>query len=336
MERDAPPSALGILRDRYLPEGRDVPRRTRLRAWAIYVVLTLLTVVGGFVATFAYDVWSTEARLREERAAQVEVDQESAPFTSSITYDTSTADTFSIVLDRPLTAEEGETLQTVPATEVWDFLRPLGGRLIRDFGGLQTGPPGGWSWEEPGATGEFGAAVFNMNLLSTRTSQLSIVDMTPVNISCAEPTAVTVVDYPPAGQASYPGVVVDLNDNDPTLYIADEGPDQGQPYFSRRRIDLGGGLEPGGLRVEALVQGRSCEWEIEARYVDAQQNTDEVLLRDGDRPFFAEAPPERPEQYWLAAYAYGEAEGRTFVPCHETPEVFSCALGLGTEEVPEF
>ncbi|TDQ54339.1 hypothetical protein [Actinorugispora endophytica] len=328
--RDRPgpdgPSVRDVLRERYFPEARGASGRTRLRAWAVSVALALLVGGGGFAGTYTYDLWSTEARVREERAAEAGMDQERAPFTSSVTYDTSLSDDFRIVLDRPLTPEEGEALEATPAAEVWDLLRPLGGRLIRGFGGMSASPPGGWSWEQPeGATGEAGATVFTMTLLSTRSTQLSIVDMTPVNISCAEPTATTVVEYPPAGQASYPGVVVDLNHRDPALYISDEGPDQGQPYFSRRRIDLGGGLEPGGLRVEALVRGRSCEWEIRARYVDALQNTDEVVLRDGDRPFFSEAPPERPEQHWLAGYAFGDSGGRTFVPCHETPDEPPCA-----------
>ncbi|QVJ00097.1 hypothetical protein KGD82_14365 [Nocardiopsis eucommiae] len=71
--------------------------------------------------------------------------------------------------------------------------------------------------------------MFTLNLMSARASQLSIVDMNPVNVSCADPTAVTVVHQPPSGAASYPGVVVDLNHHDPMLYISDEGPDQGSP-----------------------------------------------------------------------------------------------------------
>ncbi|ORT53985.1 hypothetical protein BKD26_36950 [Streptomyces sp. CB03238] len=155
--------------------------------------------------------------------------------------------------------------------------------------------------------------------------------MAPVNISCTEPTARTVVTISGQGQALYPGVVVDLVSDDAMLYIADEGPDRGQPYFTRRRIDLGGGLEPGGLRVEALVSDQSCKWEIRARYRDAQQNAGEVTLRDGDKPFFAEAVPDDPEQYWQSndhtVVARGSAP--TFLPCHEMPDEPICAFGAG-------
>ncbi|WP_431869611.1 hypothetical protein [Nocardiopsis eucommiae] len=323
------PSVSGVLRERYFPEGRGAPWHVRARAWAVYVVLTLLAGLAGFAGTYVYDLWSTEARLREQREAERALDGEGEPFTSDVTYDTTSFDSFSVVLDRPLTAEEGRTLQATPASEVWEFLRPLGGRMIPLPAGPGSAPTReGWT----GGTGGHGTAVFTLNLMSARASQLSIVDMNPVNVSCADPTAVTVVHQPPSGAASYPGVVVDLNHHDPMLYISDEGPDQGEPFFNRRRIDLGGGLEPGGLRVEAQVTGRSCEWEIEARYLDARQNTGEVILRDDDRPFVVDVPPRRPAQYWLAGYAFPDAGGRTFVPCHETPEEFSCAPGLGIGE----
>jgi len=284
--------------------------------------------VGGYAATFAYDLWSTDARIREEREAEARIDLERDPFSGSITYDTSLPEDFKIVLDRPLTAQEAAVLEATPTEEVWNYLEPLGGRLIRRFSGPIAEPPIGWSWEDGPEWPE--ATVFTMTLLSARTSQLSIVDMDPVNVSCAEPTGVTVVDYPPAGQAAYPGVVVDLQHDDPTLFISDEGPDQGEPYFSRRRIDVGGGLEPGGLRVEAAVLDQSCEWEIEARYRDAQQNAGQIILDDGGRPFLAEASPARPDQYWLASYAVGDlTEERTFVPCHEMPDTYACAFSLG-------
>lgn len=301
-----------------------------MRVWVICGVVALLVVLGGLGVNYAYDLLSTEALLREQRDAERAIDQDNAPFTNSVTYDTTSFESFTIVLDRPLTVEEGEVLQTTPPAEVWDFLRPLGGRLIPSTGEWAPTPTTGGTWED--GTGGMGTAVFTMNLLSARTSQLSIVDMTPVNISCENPTAVTVIDYPPAGIAPYPGVIVDLNHNDPLLYITDEGPDQGDPFFNRRRIDLGDGLEPGGLRVEAQVVGQSCEWEIQARYLDARQNTGEVVLRDEDRPFYVEVPPGRPDQYWLAGYAFPDAGERTFVPCHETPEHFSCSFGLGLED----
>ncbi len=315
------PSVFSVVQERYFPEGRGASRSVRIRAWAIYVVLTLLAVLGGFAGTYAYDLWSTESRLREQREAARAINQEIAPFTSSITYDTTPDSLFRIVLDRPLTAEEGERIQTVADSEFLDYLLSLGGRIIPYATANVPDPPSGGTWEN--GTGRKGSAVFTMNLMSTRTSPVSIVDMTPVNISCKDPAAVTVIDFPPQGFNSYPGVVVDLNHNEPVLYSTDEGPHKGNPFFENGRIDLGAGLDPGGLRVEAHAQGQSCEWEIQARYIDAQQETGETILRDGEEPFFVEVPPSQPEQYWMG-YPIGPNPGMRFVPCHDMPSHPSC------------
>ncbi|PWV44585.1 hypothetical protein BDW27_12344 [Nocardiopsis sp. L17-MgMaSL7] len=148
--------------------------------------------------------------------------------------------------------------------------------------------------------------------------------MTPVIISCEDPTAVTVINYPPQGAEYYSGVVVDLNHNAPVFYSTDEGPHKGKQFFQHTRIDLGGGAASGGLRVEANVKGQSCKWEIEAEYVDTQQNTGKVTLRDDGKPFFTEVAPSQPEQDWQAYASYPQP-GMSFVPCHETPEDFACA-----------
>ncbi|UED87516.1 hypothetical protein [Streptomyces profundus] len=312
-----------MLGDRYLPEGRGASRRTRRAALAIVVALGLLAGLGGLAVILWFERWSTGSRIGTEKEAERRLDQEKEPFTHSIAYDTSVPYEFKVVLDRPLTPEEQATLQATPYDEVWEYLRPLGGRLIRYPVATIPLPPG-----QSDPRGPADGTTFTMTLLSERSSQLSIVDMTPVNISCHAPTGRTVVDVPPQGEAFYPGVVVDLEAADPTLFIFDDGPDQGQPYFSRRRVDVGGGLEPGGLRVEALVRDQSCAWELRARYRDAGGDSDEMILRDGDQPFFAEAAPDRPEQYWLASPVVAglplDEEVPAFQPCHEMPDDESC------------
>ncbi|TDC74918.1 hypothetical protein [Streptomyces hainanensis] len=320
---DPGPSVRDVLEERFLPEARGASPRTRRRAVVIIVVLGVLSILGGFAVGYSLDLWTTGPRVAAEREATEELDEARAPFTGSISYDTSVPDRFKIVLDRPLTPEEQETLLRLSDTEIWDFLRPLGGRLIRYPVTMAQLPPG-YDLAQQGDT-----TVFTMNLLSSRETQLSIVDMEPVNVSCTEPAAATVVEVPGQGESFYPGVLTDLSEDAPTLWISDEGPDQGQPYFSRRRIDLGGGLDPGGLRVEALVRDQSCEWELRARYRDARGEVGEVVLRDGDRPFFAEAVPADPEQYWLSSGMFPglplTEDMPTFQPCHELPDDPSCA-----------
>ncbi|WP_461034186.1 hypothetical protein [Streptomyces mayteni] len=310
------------MEDRYLPEAPGASRRTRRLAASVIAVLAVLATLGGLYVGFNFERWTTDSRVAAEREATEELDEARAPFTGSISYDTSPAENYKILLDRPLTPEEQETLRRLEHTEVWDFLRPLGGRLIR-YPLTMRQPPVGYDLRLGDAT------VFTLNLLSSRDAQLSIVDMTPVTTSCTAPSARTVVEVPGQGESFYSGVLLDLAMDAPALWFSDEGADQGQPYFSRRRIDLGGGLDPGGLRVEAVVRGQTCEWELRARYRDARGDTGEVVLRDGDRPFVAEAVPAEPDQYWLASGMFPglplTEDLPTFMPCHEMPDDVSCA-----------
>lgn len=290
--------------------------------------LVLAVAAGGYAAGLAYDRWSTGEGTGEDAAAGSAADEEAEPLTASVTYDTSPPENFRIVLDRPLTPEEGERLQATPGEEVWDLLQPLGGRLIRYPSSLYPESPGAWTWVEPGRQSP-DATAFTLDLRASGASPLSVLDMTPVNVSCTEPAAVTVVDLPIQGEQFTSGAIVGLSEEDPELYVADEGPEQGQRYFDHARIDLQGGGEPQGLRVEALVEGQSCEWEIRARYRDARENEGEVLLRDGERPFLAEAAPRDPEQYWMASAMLPgpEASENSFEPCHERVDEPACSFG---------
>lgn len=282
-----------------------------------------------FVAQYLFDLTISRYRLGVERNIEQELDGQQPPFTAAINYDTSVPGNWRIVLDRPLAPEEQGRLRAIPVDQqfgqrVWDFLRPLGGRLLRIPVAMDQLPPGYDPFDPERSWASADATVFTLTLLSGRDSQLSILDMNPVVTSCRNSSAKTVVEFPPQGEAVYPGVVVDLASENPTLLITDEGSDQGEPYFSRRRIDLGGGLEPGGLRVEALARDQSCEWEIEARYQDAEENVGRVTLRDGDRPFVAEAVPQDLEQYWLMDLS--PSGDPVWVPCHEDRSAGHCGL----------
>ncbi|KKZ74295.1 hypothetical protein VO63_08905 [Streptomyces showdoensis] len=136
--------------------------------------------------------------------------------------------------------------------------------------------------------------------------------MEAVDLRCRPSTARFVLRHPAQGEATYPGVHFDLRRPGATPMITDEGDDQGQRYFDRRRIDLGGGSEPGGLRIAATVDAQSCDWAIRAAYRDASGTRGEVVLRDGDEPFHAEGLPAAPEQFYLAQVA-----PYRLTPCHE-------------------
>jgi hypothetical protein len=270
------------------------------------------------------EIWTAKPRAEAQQDAVREIDQARPPFTSTADYDTSPPEFWKIVLDRTLTGGEQATLESIPFDDqfgrrVWEFLRPLGGRLLRYPTSMLQPPPS----FDPGLAFWSDSTTFNMNLFSERNSQLSITDMRAVNVSCRPPSANTIVEFPPQGEAEYSGILFDLTSTDPAPFITDPGDDQGQLYFSQRKIDLGGGLAPGGLRVEAMVRDESCNWEILAKYRDSSTQNGEVVLRDGDKPFFAEALPTEPEQYWVVDLVL--TGNPTLIPCHEMPTATTCA-----------
>ncbi|MFI8964665.1 hypothetical protein ACIGO8_21420 [Streptomyces sp. NPDC053493] len=306
------PSFWDFALERVAPGARVPPaRRGRVLVRGLLVIAAglLATAVLGQAVTYVYDTLSASSRARADDDAQKELDQEETPFTASADPDLSTLDRddWTIVLDRPLTPAEQRSLEAVPigptdyGRDVWRILGPLGARVIGTTPGMSGGgPPAGPT------------TAFKLNLFSDRTSQLSITDMRAVNVRCAPSTARFVLRHPAQGAAPYPGVFLDLRRPGPTPVITDEGAEQGQHYFDRHRIDLGGGSTPGGLRVAATVGEKSCDWEIAAAYRDSAGTRGELVIRDGARPFRAEAEPVAPDQYFLV-----RPQPIQLTPCHE-------------------
>ncbi|MGW7510664.1 hypothetical protein ACWGJ0_23545 [Streptomyces massasporeus] len=314
---------MGVLAtEHFIPGSRHLSPRKRRRLLIAVAAALVVGALGGLLADFVIEVGTAKPRIRAEQDAEKELDSEEDPLVSAIDYDQTAPVNLKIVLDRRLTKAEQEKLKSLPFTQqryggdVWNLLRPLGGRMIRYPASMLNPPPGfdATNWDRSDAT------IFKMNLFSDRTSMLSITGMTPVNLSCRPSTAKAVVEIPPQGIEVYSNIAFDLTAHGSGPLIVEEGEEQGQPFFSRRKIDLGGAMSPGGLRVEAMVREKSCRWEIKAQYRDASQKSDTVILRDGKKPFFAEALPVDPEQHWIT-----ETDGpASLIPCHEEPEQIVC------------
>lgn len=307
-----------------VPGAANLPPRKRGKAVGLYLALGFFAFVGGAVLSYLLgwggDTVTQKPRTANEQKAAETLDQEETPFTVAIEYDHSPPDIWTVVLDRTLTEEEQREFSMLSGwEEVRQYLTSLGGRTLRY-------PPLFEASSLPHKLWGTDSTVFTMNLFSKRDAQLSIVDMQAVNVSCQEPTAKAVFVAPPQGGAAYDGILYDLARPGFGPIITDEE-HQGEHYFSRRKIDLGGGESPGGLRVEALTRGKSCTWEIEARYHDAYQNTGSLMLKDGKKPFYAEAAPARPQQLWVFN-AGAQAGEQPWVPCHTEVDDLNCESWL--------
>ncbi|MEU7930009.1 hypothetical protein [Micromonospora echinofusca] len=96
-----------------------------------------------------------------------------------------------MLLDRPLTEGEQATLTALngDASQVWEFMKPLGGRVVESASYVAP--------FEDGNENRGNAQTFDPNLNSDRVAGLTINDMVAVKDSCHAPTAQTVVTIPP-------------------------------------------------------------------------------------------------------------------------------------------
>ena len=310
----------GVVAPRLIPAVDGLMPRGKIAVLITVLIIVTASTTVSYVYSFGLDLVTAKQRISAEDEVAQKIDLEKLPFTANIDHPTySGGEMFG--LDRPLTEAEQASLAAIEPDEeagenVWDLIRPLGGYVMPppppiDLG-LKFSDPRSWRLHY---------TEFFLNIFSDRKSPLTITGMQAVNVSCRPPSAKTVI-HPTAfgGSDSYDGVVFNLEDPPSFPIIMDENSDQGQPYFSRRKIDLGQGITPGSLRVAALVSNRTCEWEISARYRDSTKASGEVTLKDGDKSFLARGLPTDPEQYWTFDY-----EGKLH-PCHKIPDEDLCPI----------
>ncbi|WP_225850272.1 hypothetical protein [Streptomyces sp. HPF1205] len=189
---------------------------------------------------------------------------------------------WAFVLDHPLTPSQLaglERLDGLDGQAVWDYLRPLGARIASD--NWATGP----------------RMTFKMLFLSDRSTSLSIQSMRPVHIACTQSTAVTVVDFASEGDDAVPTVAFSLLKPDVPLAEVNSAGEPTGPYFSGHQIDLGAGITPGALDVQATgAPGKSCSWRFRVGFATASSQSTQ-LVDDGGEPFTIEAAPLHPAQH---------------------------------------
>ncbi|MER5930491.1 hypothetical protein [Streptomyces sp. NPDC002054] len=279
--------------DNSAPGARGLSRTQRWRYLAIIVVAALVAGLGAYFLPFLLDLATAETTARAQQQAEEAVDREAPPFTAQVTaerhatYGADFPDAWMIVLDRVLTADEqGRLARIRPGVpefdrQVWELLQPLGARLI-EIPPLGRGIPVGH------------AQTFQLRLFSDRTAALAVKDMRAKVDRCYAPTAQTLVRKVPEGSEALDGIIWNLAGRDEVPVITDEGGDQGQPYFTRKQINLGNGQSPGGLRVLSVVRAETCEWHIEAHYEDSAGSHPPVRITNGEKPLVTEAPPSNP------------------------------------------
>ncbi|WP_331725318.1 hypothetical protein [Streptomyces zaomyceticus] len=287
----------------------------------LYIAVAVAVVLGGllfaYYANYILDRITADDRARADRKAASTADREQPAFVSVLTprdIEQDPPENFIVLLDRKLTASEQAGLTAVnvdgDGLDVWQFLKPLGGRLV-EYSAPPAFPNDGledglytpdWRWSQS----------FNLNLNSDRSAGLTINSMAAVKDSCRPSTAQTVVDLPPAGAEGRQGLMWDLTGNtkDRTYgpYVLDDGEDQGQLFFRHNVIELGNGQANIAMNIQPRVSDRTCTWHINASYTDTT-GTHTQRIPNGTETFTTEAAPKRPAQYF--AHVIGAGWGCT-------------------------
>ncbi|MEV1314622.1 hypothetical protein AB0J14_00905 [Micromonospora arborensis] len=264
------------------------------------------------------DYLSIPSFVARENDSQKKDDASQSPFTVSVQPERGEPESWTMVLDRELTADETQKMQD--SSSPFSYLRDLGGHPLEYASFLNNAPQR--YMEQQTASGRMeNTDTFKLNFLSTRAYPVMIDDWKVVDLTCVQSTRKTVVSRPSQGGAAYEGISLHLPPRADEPVLTDDTEGQGKPYFDSRYIEVGGGQSSGALRVEAIAPpGQSCEWGIEVHYTDAHHQDEYVQLKDGDGSplrIHTESAPENPRQKWV----FGSVP---WTPCHLNPRGNLC------------
>ncbi|PWG14683.1 hypothetical protein DF268_05220 [Streptomyces sp. V2] len=269
-----------------------VRRRRRLvvgLGWsALAAMLTLFTAKGCDWLTAEHD-----ARVADE--AEDKADRQGPAFSVSVRPDTEYAE--AMLFSTPFSAEDkAELLRTQKGqgtvepfldSPLTPFLKAHHGRgaFFGDRGLAKHGSNPDYTYAE----------AWLVDILSDRQASLSITGLRVKGLSCTPAKARNVIEIEEQAGGSYEGVFFDLTRSPATALITGEEGNYGEPFFSRRKIDLGNGAAPMGLRVQVTSGTKDCTWKaFEATYVDSTGRHTQDITNNGEdfHVHGIAAPPE--------------------------------------------
>lgn len=136
-----------------------------------------------------------------------------------------------------------------------------------------------------------------IDLISDRKAALVINEIQMKGLRCAPAKATTVIITKEEGGGSYEGMLFDPGRSiDTPLITGDEEKHYAEPFFKYKKIDLGNGATPGGLRVQVTSGFEDCTWKaFEATYVDSEGTHTQDITNKG-KGFTVHGFPEQPKQ----------------------------------------
>ncbi|MFI7006859.1 hypothetical protein [Streptomyces sp. NPDC050145] len=252
-----------------------------------------------FLVTKGVDWVFSEHDAKVASEADDKVDRDGPAFTASVKADTEYTE--ASLYDAPFT--DAEKAQVVgPPKDLRPFAKAHHARgvyLSDVWHPLMRSPWWGYS------------QAWLVDIISDRKAALVINGMRAKGVQCTPAKADTVIVSRGEGDGGYEGMLFDLTRSaDVPLITGSESPDYGKPYFAHKKIDLGNGASPGGLRVQVTSGTKDCTWKaFEVTYADAD-GTHTQEITDNGKPFSVHGIAEHPAQM----YQFTTQEIRECVP----------------------
>ncbi|MEU8100739.1 hypothetical protein [Streptomyces rubiginosohelvolus] len=246
----------------------------------------MVTAVSAWLFAFALDYFSAEQTTRRAMEVEENVDREGDAFTVSVRKEAIELPS-AYVLDRSLSPQEERQLMSIDLDKTHlDEVE----ELVASVDGHRLDGPG--LYESDGYV-----ETWLMDFFSDRQAGLAVTGLRARDLECRPAAARTVILVVYEGGGGYDGIHFDLSRPSTPLAL-DPGNNLGKPYFSHKKIDLGNGATPGGLRAEVSPGIEDCSFLFEAEYRDAKGTHLRKIDHNGRR-FHVRGIPAEPEQVYV-------------------------------------
>ncbi|MFF7392235.1 hypothetical protein ACFZAE_27800 [Streptomyces scabiei] len=259
-----------------VPEAAGLERRARNRRIAVSLACGAVLTVLGVLAARSADWLFAEHDAQVASEADDKIDHAGPAFTASVrAYTPDLNDPEATLFDKPFSTEDKRTLLGMGLEDLgglWSFMEARHGRDVF----YAAVPPPAVKGSSPSY-----AEAWLVDLLSDRQAGLVVNDLRVKGLRCAPARAVAAFHFVGQGGGGYEGMLFDLTRPDPVALATSEE-NRGDLFFAHRKIDLGNGATPGGLRIAVTSGTQDCTWKaFEATYVDSEGTHTQEITNNG-------------------------------------------------------
>uniref|UniRef100_A0AAU1ZWU5 Uncharacterized protein n=1 Tax=Streptomyces sp. NBC_00093 TaxID=2975649 RepID=A0AAU1ZWU5_9ACTN len=286
-DADASSSFVDEVIESVLPDAADTDRHRRNRKVRISVGWVVVSSLVLFLLTKGVDWLTSEHDAKVASEADDKVDRTGPAFSASVRQDTENGE--ASLYNAPFSGQEKQQILGTSRD-----LRPISqahhgrGVFYTDVWRLSTDAQW-WGYSE----------AWLADLISDRKAALVVNGMRMKDVRCTPAKANTVIITHGEGGGSYDGMLFDVTRSTSVPVLTGEDEEAyGEPYFAHKKIDLGNGATPGGLRIQVTSGTKDCTWKaFEVTYVDSDGTHTQDITNNG-KGFTVHGIAAHPEQVY--------------------------------------